>query len=92
VRKKDESAFYEAMWDTLVEYFGHRLNLAPGEVSLHIVISRIPQEAETLTGLFNTIEQRRYGFHSGNEKPKDQMKILLRQLTTTLKKCERIKL
>lgn len=92
MRKKDESAFYEAMWNALVEYFGHRLNLAPGEVSLHIVISRIPHEAEALASLFNTIEQRRYGFHSGNEKPKDQMKILLHQLTTTLKKCERIKL
>jgi hypothetical protein len=92
IRKKDEAAFYEAMWDTLVEYFGHRLNLAPGEVSLPVVLARLPQEGKALEHLFNTIEQRRYGFHSGNDKPRDEMKVLLRQLTTTLKKCERIKL
>jgi hypothetical protein len=92
MRKKDEAAFYEAMWVTLAEYFGHRLNLAPGEVSLPVVLARLPQQSEALESLFNTIEQRRYGFHSTGDKPKDEMKALLRQLTATLKKSERIKL
>lgn len=92
IRKSDETEFYEALWNTLAEYFGHRLNLAPGEVSLPIVLAQLPQETEALTVLFNTIEQRRYGFHSENDKPKDEMKALLQQLTATLKKCERIKL
>jgi hypothetical protein len=92
MRKQDEAAFYEAMWDTLVEYFGHRLNLAPGEVTLQSVLTQMPQEADSLTTLFNTIEQRRYGFQLEGDRPKDEMKTLLRQLTATLKQCERIKL
>ena len=92
LRKKDEPAFYEAMHDTLADYFGHRLNLAPGEVSLPMVAARVPQQAEALEKLFNTIEQRRYGARSESEKPKAEMKQLLRLLVATLKKCERIKL
>lgn len=92
IRNRDEGAFYEALWDTLTDYFGHRLNLAPGEVSLSSVLACLPQESESLTQLFNTIEQRRYGFHSENDKPQDEMKVLLHQLAATLKKCERIKL
>jgi hypothetical protein len=91
MRKNDEAAFYEAMWKVLTDYFGHRLNLAPGEISLSVVLERLPQEKEALETLFNTIEQRRYGFHGG-ALSKSEMKILLRQLTATLKKCERIKL
>jgi len=92
LRKKDEATFYEAMHDTLADYFGHRLNLAPGEVSLPVVAARVPQLADTLQTLFETIEQRRYGARSESENPKTEMKKLLRQLTDTLKKCERIKL
>jgi len=91
MRRNDEGAFYEALWNALADYFGHRLNLAAGEVSLSVVLSRISQEKEELEMLFNTIEQRRYGFHGG-ELSKGEMKHLLRQLTVTLKKCERIKL
>ncbi len=80
------------MHDTLADYFGHRLNLAPGEVSLPMVAARVPQQAEALEKLFNTIEQRRYGARSESEKPKAEMKQLLRLLVATLKKCERIKL
>ncbi len=92
LRKKDEPAFYEAMHDALTDYFGHRLNLAPGEVSLPVVVARIPQKADALETLFTTIEHRRYGSHSESDKPKAEMKKLLRLLTDTLKKCERIKL
>ena len=91
IRKKDEAAFHEAMWDTLIEYFGHRLNLAPGEVTLQSVLARMPQEADALEALFNTIEQRRYGLGAGTHS-KAEMKSLLKQLNTTLRKCERIRL
>ncbi len=90
IRKKDEATFYEAMWEALSDYFGHRLNLAPGDVSLSVVLARLPQERESLTNLFNTIEQRRYGIQSKGEM--EEMKNLLRQLNATLRKCERIKL
>jgi hypothetical protein len=91
MRKNDESAFYEAMWNTLTDYFGHRLNLSAGEISLPVVLARLPQESNALETLFNTIEQRRYGFHGGDTS-REEMKTLLRQLTVTLKTCARIKL
>ena len=92
LRKRDEAAFYEAMWTALTDYFGHRLNLAPGEVSLPVVVARIPRQSEALENLFNTIEHRRYGIQSDGGKPKKEMKALLKQLNATLRKCERIKL
>ena len=91
MRKKNEPAFYEALWNALAEYFGHRLNLAPGEVSLQAVLSTFPGVSEELEALFNTVEQRRYGIQSGQENSKDEMKMLLNKLTSTLKACERIK-
>ncbi len=91
LRKRNEAAFHEALWNTLADYFGHRLNLAPGEVDLQTVLARMPQESEALETLFNTIEQRRYGLGSGKSS-KAEKKILLRQLAATLRKCERIKL
>ena len=91
LRKKNESAFYEALWNTLMDYFGHRLNLAPGEVTQSAVLTRIPSEARELEALFSVIEQHRYGMRSGEGAPKE-MKALLKQLTCTLRKCERMKL
>ena len=90
LRNQDEAAFYEALWNALAEYFGHRLNLAPGDVSLQTVLARFPQETEAIEQLFSTIEQRRYGL--GNPAKPDEMKELLRKLTATLKTCERTKL
>jgi len=91
LRKKDEAAFYEALWNTLTNYFGHRLNLAPGEVTLPVVIARVPKETAPLETLFNTIEQRRYGIAT-SENSKAEMKSLLKKLTATLRKCERMKI
>ena len=91
MRKKDSHAFHEALWGALTEYFGHRLNLAPGEVSLQSVLDRVPREQDSLETLFNTIEQRRYAYGTDGEE-KDEMKALLKQLTATLKKCERMKI
>jgi hypothetical protein len=91
LRRKDEAAFYEAMWNALANYFGHRLNLAPGEVTLQTVLARVPRETDALQSLFSTIEQRRYGLRSDNDS-KEEMKALLRQLNATLRKCERMKL
>jgi hypothetical protein len=92
MRKEDEASFNEALWDALAEYFGHRLNLAPGEVTLDAVIKKLPQEKAALENLFKTIEQRRYGIQSTGENTKDDMKMLLGELTATLKKCERRKI
>jgi hypothetical protein len=92
LRVKDEAAFHQAMWDALTEYFGHRLNLAPGEVTLQTVLARIPGETADIEHLFNDIEQRRYGIRSRESNPRNEMKALLRKLSSVLKHCERMKL
>ena len=89
---KDEAAFHQAMWDALTEYFGHRLNLAPGEITLQTVLARIPGETAAIEHLFNTLEQRRYGIRSHEDNPRDEMKTLLRELSSIFKQCERMKL
>jgi hypothetical protein len=91
-RKKDEKTFYEALWNALAEYFGHRLNLAPGEVELQAVRNAFPKQQASIDHLFNTIEQRRYGFTSEAPLSSGEMKILLKELTATLKTCERVRL
>jgi hypothetical protein len=91
LRREDEAAFYEALWDALTGYFGHRLNLPPGDVTEQAVLSRIPQESEAIETLFSTIEQHRYATQTGHAS-KEEKKQLLRQLNTTLRKCERMKL
>lgn len=91
LRKNDESAFNEALWNALTAYFGHRLNLSPGDVTLQTLLARIPEESKSLETLFSTIEQRRYGLNTGGGS-KEEMKVLLQQLSTTLRKCERMKL
>lgn len=91
LKKQDEAAFYEALWSALTHYFGHRLNLAPGEVSLPAVLARIPDKEGSVSALFTTIEQRRYGVRAGAG-AKDEMAALLRQLSAVLKTCERIRL
>ncbi|QBG45995.1 hypothetical protein EGM51_00670 [Verrucomicrobia bacterium S94] len=91
MRKNDAAAFYEALWNALVDYFGHRLNLAPGEVSVRYVEDSFPEEKESISSVFNTIEQRRYGIRP-EASSREEMKALLRDLTALLKKCERVKL
>jgi hypothetical protein len=91
-RKKDEKAFYEALWNALAEYFGHRLNLAPGDVALQAVRNAFPKQQASIDHLFNTIEQRRYGFTAGSPLSSGEMKTLLKELTSTLKTCERVRL
>jgi len=89
---QDESAFHQALWRTLTEYFGHRLNLAPGEVTLQTVLARIPDENGSLEHLFTAIEQRRYGIRDHEGDRRHEMKVLLRELSSVLKQCERMKL
>lgn len=91
MHRRDGAAFYEAMWDALIDYFGHRLNLAPGDVTQQTVTARLKGESGAVEALFSTIEQRRYGLQS-EEDSKEEMKDLLKQFTRTLRKCERMKL
>jgi len=90
IKKKDVAAFNEAMWDALAEYFGHRFNLSPGQISLEVVLAWMPDEADTIEHLFTTIEKQRYGIQS-EQASQAEMKKLLKLLVETLKKCERVK-
>ncbi len=92
LKRSDTTAFYSAMWNAMAEYFGHRLNLSPGQVTLQTVRKQIPDETGAIEQLFNTIEQRRYGVRSDEDNEQTEMQTLLRQLTATLKQCERMKL
>ena len=67
LEKEPAARFYEALWQLLVTYFGHRFNLAPGEVSAGEVSRRllaagwdIERTAE-ITRLFDACESRRFG-------------------------------
>ncbi len=90
VRNGDAAVFYEAAWAALADYFGHRLNLPPGEVSLQAVLARVPDGKEAIASLFETVEQRRYGVRA--DAGASEMNALLRQLADTLRRCERMKL
>ena len=37
----DSAAFYNALWSALADYFGHRLNLAPGEISTPLILQAL---------------------------------------------------
>ncbi len=91
LRRNDESAFYEALWNALAAYFGHRLNLAPGEISQQLAADAFAAERERIAEVFSSIELHRYGIQSGDGS-KEEMKRQLKALTALLKKCERVKL
>jgi len=91
IRENNSTAFHEAAWQALTAYFGHRLNLAAGDVTVQTVLGRVP-ELDNVRRLFDTIEQRRYGISAESAISQDEMKQLLTDLTSALKKCERIKL
>lgn len=94
IREENASAFYEAVWNALADYFGNRLNLAPGDITLSIVLRHLPadrkNEAAALEKLFGQIDHRRYG-SSGNDS-RDEMKATLNSTNEMLKQCERMKL
>jgi hypothetical protein len=90
LRKKEDALFYEALWNALADYFGHRLNLAPGEITLATVQTHFPSQTEVLQTLFETIEHRRYA--QGAASSDADKKELLKLLESTLRACERIKL
>ncbi|MBN2684023.1 MAG: protein BatD [Pontiellaceae bacterium] len=89
-KDQDGAAFDEALWNALTAYFGHRFNLAPGEITLQIVQDKVPEEADAIQQIFDTIEQARYASGTNSRSPSD-MKDLLSRLTQILRKCERMK-
>ncbi|MCU0856917.1 MAG: BatD family protein [Pontiellaceae bacterium] len=95
-RQNNPTAFYDALWNALTDYFGHRLNLPPGAVSSSATLQALERagldvkSVDTLRALFEQVEARRYGL-PGAVSP-DEMNTLQQDLEQILKQCEKIKL
>ena len=89
LKQNDPTAFYEAVWQTLSAYFGHRFNLPEGAISKQTICEKVPEEQECIARLFEAVEQHRYGIAHSSDTSK--MANDLQQLTALLKKCERMK-
>jgi hypothetical protein len=95
-------AFFEALWEAIASYFGHRLNLAPGEVSIDLISKSMmrggleTEKVKALQDLFARCEQERFGSAasqvsiSNEEQP--SLSKLIDLLNTTLKSCERVRI
>ncbi len=96
-RKNDSGAFYDALWSALTAYFGHRLNLPPGEVTSTAALQALTrsgfasEQVSTLQEIFEQVEASRYGFPGSGKSP-DAMEKLQSSLEQILKQCEKEKL
>jgi len=87
-------AFYDAMWEAQASYFGHRLNLPPGDVTYDIVLGRLesaglpPASVQWLKSLMELCDQFRFGSGSGPSPDP----ALIRELGQILRACEKIRL
>ena len=98
LKRKDHTAFYEAMWEALASYFGNRLNLTPGELTKETVLSALNgarmnlQDVERVRILFERCEQERFGVVRTNAVHEAQEFGILDELNQILRKCERLRL
>ncbi len=90
----DAAAFYNALWNALADYFGNRLNLAPGEISAPIIFQTLENSTlssetlDRLKELFHEVDAGRYSpVPPSTEKTEQQLLFL----TQTLKQCEKCK-
>ncbi|MFH0879082.1 MAG: BatD family protein [Lentisphaerota bacterium] len=99
----DRSQYFEALWEAAASYFGHRLNLAPGQVDMERVgeaMTRGGLEAghlQFLQDLFKRCDRERFAAStaSGGELPeqeKEELAAMLERMMQILKACEKIRL
>lgn len=94
-RHGDVAAFYDALWIALMDYFGHRLNLPPGNVTAAAVLQTLgrsefdPEQTRTLRAIFEQVESCRYG--SPEAVAPENMEKLQNSLEQILKRCEKVK-
>lgn len=92
---KNADAFYDGLWMALANYFGNRLNLAPGEVAHETVTNACcnstasKQLLEATEQLFTACDHHRFG---GGVTAIDDLRQLLTDARKTAKSFERIKL
>jgi hypothetical protein len=94
-QRSDTAAFYDALWHAMADYFGHRLNLPPGDVTASAVLQALvqnnftPEQINTLSAIFEQVESSRYGRPEAVSP--EEMKKLQSSLEQILKHCEKIK-
>ena len=88
LKKNDLSGANEALYQAIATYFGHRLNLPPGEVTHTRIIQAFSQEQVALTDLLNTIEHNRY---SPSSPPQETIQTQIKTTHRLLQTCERIR-
>ena len=92
----DVKLFHDALWQTLTDYFGHRLNLPPGDVTSTIALQALerkafdPEQLNTLRSIFEQLESSRYGLPA--ETNSEEMLRLRNRLQQLLKHCEKVKM
>ena len=90
----DANQFYEALWDAMSSYFGHRLNLAPGDVSadrIDVAFVRANfdgAQRELVKNLFASCEQSRFG--GAPRLDSAHAEKLIAELGDALRACEKI--
>jgi hypothetical protein len=103
LREGNPVRFHEALWEALSSYFGHRLNLLPGEISGDVVTERLsqagldPADIARLGEIFRLSEQERFGRPSSvatplTAKERQRLSGALEELGRLLHVCEEIML
>jgi hypothetical protein len=94
-RRGDAAAFYDSLWNALADYFGHRLNFPPGDVTSSTVLQTMgragfdPEKINLLRTIFERVDACRYG-QPGETAP-ETMQKLQGSLEQILKQCEKAK-
>jgi hypothetical protein len=94
-KHNDSAKFHDALWNAMADYFGHRLNLPPGDVTASIVLPAMasagfdPDKAKELRAIFEQVEARRYGFPASGSP--ENLQELQNHLEKILKLCEKAK-
>lgn len=95
IKQDDVDTFFNGLWTALRSYFGDRLNLPSGAVTIDEVLPHVKGQGlddETLaalTELFQACDAQRF---ARQQTPPDEMERLLSRFRTLLKSCERIRI
>jgi hypothetical protein len=100
LREGNAAGFHQALWGALSAYFGHRLNLRPGEIGGAAVTAGLaggghdPREVARLGEIFSLLEQERFGRPPGAAAPlsageRQRLAALLEEVDRLLQACER---
>jgi len=88
----DPRGFYDALWGALTGYFGHRLNLPPGEVDADRVLAAFgPSIEEPLRRIIRDLFARCAAVRFGGESSGADRRELFDQLLQVLQRCERVR-